>query len=432
MSNSVIDISNLSKVYKLYDKPIDILKESLSITKKLYHKNYYALKDINLNVSKGEILGIIGTNGSGKSTLLKIITGVLNPSAGQVNVNGTISALLELGAGFNPEYTGLQNIYLNGTMMNKTRDEIEREIQGIIDFAEIGDFINQPVKTYSSGMFVRLAFAVATNIKPDILVVDEALSVGDINFQMKSINKIKELIKNGATVLFVSHDIITIKSLCNKVLYLEKGNVVAYGESGEICDLYIKNQNRRSGLTGSKENTEHIEPKEDLQVEEPSDKNDEFIEIINEHEGTGKARITNIVTLNNNAQSKEFYYKEPITVKVYFDIIENIESLVVALYIRNRNQLEIIGTNTKYEGITFNNLNKGSKYVAKFKFENYLKEGEYGFSTILADNIPTTEYYDVVNNLPIIKSYDLVEQKRWALVGIPISVECREAKDDAR
>lgn len=432
MSNAVIDISNLNKVYKLYDKPIDILKESLSITKKLYHKNYYALKNINLSVNKGEILGIIGTNGSGKSTLLKIITGVLNPSEGNVNVNGTISALLELGAGFNPEYTGIQNIYLHGTMMNKTKDEIEREIQGIIDFAEIGDFINQPVKTYSSGMFVRLAFAVATNIKPDILVVDEALSVGDINFQMKSINKIKELIKNGATVLFVSHDIITIKTLCNKVLYLDKGNTIAYGESGEICDLYLKDQNKRSGLTVRKEKLEQTEQKEDVKVEETSAKNTEFIEVIEEREGTSKARITNIVTINNNAQSKEFYYKELITVKIYFEIRENIESLIVALYMRNRNQLEIIGTNTKYEGIIFNNLKKGSKYIAKFKFKNYLKEGEYGFSTILADNIPTNEYYDVVNNLPIIKSYDLAEQKRWALVGIPISVECKEVEEDAR
>ena len=185
MENTVIKVDQVSKIYKLYDNPSDRFKESLSIKKKVYHKEHYALRDISFEIRKGETVGIIGTNGSGKSTLLKIITGVLNQTTGNVDVNGKISALLELGAGFNPEYTGRENIYLNGTMMGYSREEITNKIDDIIEFADIGYFIDQPVKTYSSGMFVRLAFAVSINVDPEILIVDEALSVGDIRFQQK-------------------------------------------------------------------------------------------------------------------------------------------------------------------------------------------------------------------------------------------------------
>lgn len=430
MGNTVIEIKDLTKVYKLYENPMDRLKEALGITKKVYHKEYYALNGINVEIKKGEMVGIIGTNGSGKSTLLKIITGVLNPSSGSVKVVGNISALLELGAGFNPEYTGLQNIYLNGTMLNKTKAEIDKEVQGIIDFADIGEFIHQPVKTYSSGMFVRLAFAVATNIRPDILVVDEALSVGDINFQMKSINRIKELMADGTTVLFVSHDIMTIKSLCNKAMYLDKGKMVAYGECGSICDLYLNNQNAKNGLVGQADESN----KEDGEVTESRIINSvnvepQFMEAIKLREGSGKARVTNVIVENKKGhRCKDFYYKDVVKVKVYFEVKEDIQNIVLALYLRNRNQLEVIGTNTKYESIEFKNLKSGSKYMVSFSFTNYLSEGEYGVSTILADNIPTTEFFDSIRNTVIINSNDLSGQKRWALVGIPMKLECTEIK----
>ena len=424
MNEVVIDVKNLSKIYKLYEKPADRLKESLSITHKKYHSDYYALKNVNFSVNRGEILGIVGTNGSGKSTLLKIITGVLNPSEGHVYVNGTISALLELGAGFNPEYTGIQNIYLHGTMMNKTKEEIGNKLQEIIDFADIGDFINQPVKTYSSGMFVRLAFAVATNIKPNILVVDEALSVGDINFQMKSINKIKDLITEGTTVLFVSHDIITIKTLCNKAIYLNNGEVIAYGESGPICDLYLKNQNIKNGLT-SIHTEKRLQDKIDGEYEkEIAADETEIIEAFKSREGTAKVLVTNVIVENGKKEKcKNFYYGEQITVRVHVEVKQDVESLVLALYLRNRNQLEVIGTNTKYENVKLEKLSTGSKCVVVFKFCNYLQEGEYGVSTILADDIPTQEFYDKVQNVVIVKSSDLTNQKRWAMVGVPMSVE---------
>ncbi|RDY23272.1 ABC transporter ATP-binding protein [Romboutsia maritimum] len=237
MSNVAIKINHVSKIYKLYDKPIDRLKETLSLSKKNYHKEYYALNNIAFEVEKGEVVGIIGTNGSGKSTLLKMITSVLTPTLGDIHVNGKVSALLELGAGFNPEYTGVENIYLNGTMMGYSKEEMDAKIDSIKNFADIGDFITQPVKTYSSGMFARLAFAVAINVDPDILIIDEALSVGDIRFQQKCYRKIEELKKNK-TVLIVSHDINTITKFCDKVIWIEQGNLMGIGNPIEIGKKY--------------------------------------------------------------------------------------------------------------------------------------------------------------------------------------------------
>ena len=222
-NNISIKVEGVTKVYNLYRNSQERLKEILSITGKKYHSEYYALNNISFSVNKGETFGIIGTNGAGKSTLLKLITGVATPTSGQIMVNGKISALLELGAGFNPNYSGMQNIYLNGTMMGYTHEEMEAKIPAIVDFADIGEFINQPVKTYSSGMFARLAFAVAINIEPEILIVDEALSVGDVFFQNKCYKKFEELRKKNITVIFVSHDIGTVKQLCSRVLWIEHG-----------------------------------------------------------------------------------------------------------------------------------------------------------------------------------------------------------------
>ena len=238
-NNIAIKVSNLSKKYALYEKPQHRFKEVFSLTKKSYHKDFFALSNIEFEVQKGETVGIVGTNGSGKSTLLKIITGVLQPTNGTVNVCGKISALLELGAGFNQEYTGRQNIFLNGRMMGFSKKEMEDKEQTIIDFADIGDFVDQPVKTYSSGMFARLAFAVAINVEPDILIVDEALSVGDLFFQNKCFRKFDELKQRGVTILFVSHDISSVRQMCSRVLWIERGNQIIFGDSDHVCDLYM-------------------------------------------------------------------------------------------------------------------------------------------------------------------------------------------------
>ena len=246
MCDLAIEIRHLVKIYKMYNKPTDRILEAFHLGNKERYKEFRALNDVSFEVKKGETVGIIGTNGAGKSTLLKIITGVLSSTLGEVTIKGKVSALLELGAGFNDEYTGIENIYLNGRMMGYTRKEMDERIGKIIEFADIGDFINHPVKTYSSGMFARLAFAVAINVEPDILIVDEALSVGDVFFQNKCFKKFDELRKRGVTILFVSHDIGSVRQMCSRVLWLEKGSTRAFGEAGSICDMYMDAQRKSS------------------------------------------------------------------------------------------------------------------------------------------------------------------------------------------
>ena len=237
-----VKTKDLTKCYKIYNKPVDRLKESLNPFRRKYHRDFFALNNISFNVKRGETVGIIGKNGSGKSTLLKLITGVLTPSDGNVVVNGKISALLELGAGFNPEFTGIENIYMNGTIMGFSKAEMDKKLQDIIDFADIGDFINQPVKMYSSGMFARLAFAVAINIEPDILIVDEALSVGDVFFQNKCFKKFKELRDKKVTILFVSHDMGSVKQMTERVLWLDSGKQKMFDDTEIVCEAYFNEQ----------------------------------------------------------------------------------------------------------------------------------------------------------------------------------------------
>ena len=238
MSRTIIEIQNVSKTYRMYEKKSDMLKEALSFSKKKYHKLYFALDDLCLAIQEGEIVGIVGENGAGKSTLLKLLTGVTTPTSGTISVQGKISALLELGAGFNPEYTGIENIFLNGMMMGFSHTEMKKKLEDIVKFADIGEFVYQPVKTYSSGMFARLAFAVAINVDPEILIVDEALSVGDMRFQLKCINRMTELMDKGTTILFVSHDINILRRFCQKGIWLDKGKLRMVGEINEVVDRY--------------------------------------------------------------------------------------------------------------------------------------------------------------------------------------------------
>ena len=238
MSEVAISVKDVSKMYKLFDKNSDRLKDALGFSKKQLYKEHYALHHLSFDVYKGETVGIIGTNGAGKSTILKIITGVLNPTEGELEINGRISALLELGAGFNPEYNGIENVYLNGTMLGFTKEEIDERLPKILEFADIGDFVYQPVKTYSSGMFVRLAFAVAINIDPEILIVDEALSVGDVFFQAKCYQKFEDFKRDGKTILFVSHDLGSISRYCDRVILLNKGEKQSEGKPKDMINLY--------------------------------------------------------------------------------------------------------------------------------------------------------------------------------------------------
>lgn len=239
-AEKIISVDQVSKVYRLYDKPIDRLLESISLRKKSYHKDFYALRDISFSVGRGEAVGIIGTNGSGKSTMLKIVTGVLSATTGKVESRGSICALLELGAGFNQDYTGIENIYMNGTMMGFSKAEMDEKLPAILEFADIGDFVYQPVKSYSSGMFVRLAFALYISIDPEVLIVDEALSVGDVFFQAKCYHRMDELKRKGTTILMVTHDLGSVMKYCDRVVLFHKGEKVGEGLPGQMVDKYKK------------------------------------------------------------------------------------------------------------------------------------------------------------------------------------------------
>lgn len=255
MSEYAIDIQNITKTYNMYKKPSDRFKEALSPSKKSYHDLFYALKDVNMQIEKGEMIGFVGENGSGKSTILKIITGVLTPTSGSMTIDGKISALLELGSGFNPEYSGYENIFLNGMVLGFSREEMQERVDDVIQFADIGDHLYQPVKTYSSGMFVRLAFAVAINVDPDILIVDEALAVGDLEFQLKCMEKFTEIKNSGKTILFVSHDVNSIRRFCDRTFWLKNGEVVEYGDTMDVTTNYENFLKKKSIKTVDREKT---------------------------------------------------------------------------------------------------------------------------------------------------------------------------------
>ncbi|MGC6583583.1 ABC transporter ATP-binding protein [Paenibacillus sp. Dod16] len=335
----IIEVKNIVKKYRLYNKPIDRLKESLNPYKKKYHQEFNAINDVSFVVNKGDAVGILGKNGSGKSTLLKLITGVISPSSGEIFVNGKVSAILELGAGFNPEYTGRENIYLNGLMMGYTREEMDEKINSIIDFADIGTFIEQPVKVYSSGMFARLAFAVSINVEPDILIVDEALAVGDIRFQTKCIEKMKELKSKGTTILFVSHATEQVKRFCNKAVWIKEGKVKAEGASSEIVDLYedyMKHGNDYFGTANT--NSADVNKSYNVSNEE---------NIVLPEDPNILASITNVNIFKDELKSFDQLEIEVIY-EVYEDFIEDL-LIGVALYTPKRDY--IFGPNTHLEKI---------------------------------------------------------------------------------
>ena len=389
-----ISVNDVSKMYKLYDNPMDRLKESLGLSRKKKYKEHYALNHVSFQVHKGETVGIIGTNGSGKSTILKIITGVLFPTGGEVSVNGRISALLELGAGFNGEYSGLENVYLNGSMIGFSREEIDAKLQSILDFADIGEFIHQPVKTYSSGMFVRLAFAVAINIDPEILIVDEALSVGDVFFQAKCYRKFEEFKEMGKTILFVSHDLSSIGKYCDRVVLLNKGEKLAEGGAKEMVNLYRRVLVNQYDDADLEEGAENAEAGQDGQLTDGTAGENVSKK---EHAGGGRAMkdslnlnpkvleygsklgeivdfairddtgmITNVIE-----KGKEF----SVQMKVRFQA--DVNDPIFAFTLKDLKGTEITGTNTMYEHTPVKPQKAGDVREITFKQIMPLEAGEY-------------------------------------------------------
>lgn len=399
MNDIVINVENLTKIYKLYDNLTDRMKESLSITNKNYHKQYHALNNISFKITKGQTVGIIGTNGSGKSTLLKILTGVLSKTSGVVEVNGRISALLELGAGFNMEYTGIENVYLNGTMMGYSKEEMNVRLKKIVEFADIGDFINQPVKTYSSGMFARLAFAVAINIEPDILIVDEALSVGDIFFQAKCYRKFEEFKKNGKTILFVTHDMSSIIKYCDETILLNKGEFIAKGKSVEMVDIYKKilvNQynphEEKDFLDCKSDNESDVIWKNKMQYN-PN-------KIVY---GNKKAEIIDFAIIDEKGSINNSIEKfTDFTVKMKIKFNELVKDPIYAFTIKDLKGTDITGTNTMIEQIDTGTRKPGDIITVSFTQKMSLQGGSYllslGCTGFESDNFTVyNRLYDICN-----------------------------------
>ncbi|MBD5542586.1 MAG: ABC transporter ATP-binding protein [Lachnospiraceae bacterium] len=373
MGEIAIHVDHVSKIYKLYDKPTDRVKESLGLTRKKLSRDHYALNDLDFQVNKGETVGIIGTNGAGKSTILKIITGVLNPTSGKVDINGRISALLELGAGFNMEYTGIENVYLNGTMIGFSREEIDARMDDILKFADIGDFVYQPCKTYSSGMFVRLAFAVAINIDPEILIVDEALSVGDVFFQAKCYKKFEEFKEAGKTILFVSHDLSSISKYCDRVVLLNKGTKLAEGLPREMVDMYKKVLVHQL----DEEETGHEETIGNKDTDTLWKSQLTLNPDIQEY-GEMKAEIVDIAILDQNGTMTNSIEKGSIfTVKMKVKVNSELHDPIFAVTIKNMQGTDVTGTNTFLEGISTGTIQKGETRVISFKQRLMLQGGEY-------------------------------------------------------
>ncbi len=395
-----IQVNHLEKAYKLYDKPSDRLREALLPSKKKKYKEHYALKGVDMTIYQGETVGIIGTNGSGKSTILKIITGVLNPTGGSVEVNGRISALLELGAGFNMEYSGIENVYLNGTMMGFSKKEIDAKMDDILGFADIGDYVYQPAKTYSSGMFVRLAFAVAINIEPEILIVDEALSVGDVFFQAKCYHKFEEFKKMGKTILFVSHDLSSISKYCDRVVLLNQGVKLGEGTPKEMIDAYkqvlvgqyptgeeaeenllddkdIANAAMSVGKKKSETNKADGEANREGGTTDDNAQgtvvNPELLEY-----GTKAAVIEEYkVTDEKDRNTSAIIKGQKCTVHMKVRFMEDIEAPIFAFTIKNIKGVEITGTNTMIEKAFLESVKEGSVKEITFTQNLDLQGGEY-------------------------------------------------------
>lgn len=329
-----IEVRNLTKSYQLYAKPVDRLRQMFSSKKKTYYKEFTALNNISFSLEKGDCVGVLGHNGAGKSTLLQLITGTLTPTSGDIIKKGRVAALLELGAGFNPEFTGKENVYMNASILGLNKREIDEKYEDILKFADIGDFIGRPVKTYSSGMYVRLAFSVAVHTEPDILIIDEALAVGDIRFQMKCIKHMEKLKQEGTTILFVTHSPEQVQRFCNKALWLDKGEVKNFSDSSLVCDQY------RSFMSQASD----------------------------EHASDSSTKITSTYSpakiLSTTLNKKTFKPLEQLTLVIEYEVLDDeVSDLLVGAAIYSEKREFIFGPNTYLENVEIPNEKGKHKLV---------------------------------------------------------------------
>jgi lipopolysaccharide transport system ATP-binding protein len=351
----LLQVQNVSKVYRLYRRPLDRLLEILPFSQNYSPKEFWALRDVNLSVERGEVFGVIGPNGSGKSTLLQIVSGILEPTRGRVIKRGRVAALLELGAGFNPEFTGRENVFLNGEILGLTRREMESVFPEIEKFAEIGAFLDRPVKEYSTGMYVRLAFATAIHVEPEILIVDEALAVGDAIFANRCIKKFEDLKNRKVTVLFVSHDLGLVKRLSDRAALMIDGRVAACGRPSEVVNRYV-------GMVLEREQG----PREETQTSETF------------RHGDGASRVVSAALIDQaGAETRSLRPGEPVTIRVRARAERELEEPVVGVLIRNRLGIDVYGTNTRIEGVDFGRVRAGEMFEVDFTFDCLLTRQDY-------------------------------------------------------
>ena len=419
--SEIIKVTDLGKTYRLYKKTGDRLKEAIFPFKRnKLSRPFHALSGVSFTVKSGETVGIIGKNGSGKSTLLKILTGVITPTEGKAEVRGKVSALLELGAGFNPEYTGIENIYLNGTIMGYTRQEMDARLQNILDFAEIGDFVYQPVKTYSSGMFVRLAFAVAINVNPEILIVDEALAVGDYRFQAKCYNKFEELKAQGKTILFVTHDVDAVRRFCSRALWIHNGKLIMDGAVNDVTSRYME------FITGAAEDAKAKEVADRPKSEDaPVPKAESDFHPINRF-GSHMGSIYYVETFSAGKQTSSFSVGEEVCVKIRAEIPEgaDIRAVSAAVSVKNKSGLDLFVTSTHDKGIRFQ---KTGKTRIEVSFKNYLNVGEYTLICALENraSAPIT-YYDYIEGAAYFKVSS--DKEYYGLAQFPSEIRIGEVR----
>ncbi len=427
-SASVVSLQGIKKSYKLYQSPIARFKEALHPGKKRYYEDFYALKGVDLEVPKGETWGIIGLNGSGKSTLLKIICGVIQPDCGELEINGRIAALLELGSGFNPEYTGRQNVFFAGALADVSRAEMELRFPEIEEFADIGDFIDQPVKSYSSGMLMRLAFAVAVNVKPDILVVDEALAVGDARFQHKCMKKIKSF-KGHSTMLLVTHDMNAVLTLCDQVVWLHEGELLAIGEPKSIADRYT-----RVFYEGEAEDFDTEKFKDSATNFSSSEsflpKIDSALTVSKTVTAYGEegVKISHVSLLSRERGSIDSVYGgEAVVCSLWLESTASINNPVAGLSVRNKLGIEIFGFNTITLQADFAPLLPGKCCLISFEFVwPQIAPGNYAVSVAVADG--DMEQWTMHHFIQDILMIDVLSTKEYQ-IGL-VAVDQAQVKID--
>ena len=404
----VLRMENVSKCYEIYSKPIDRLKQILLGKHSKYYKEFWALRDINFEVHRGECVGVIGKNGAGKSTLLQILVGTLTQTTGNIFVNGRIAALLELGSGFNPEFTGRDNVYMNASILGLTKDEIDITYQEIVDFADIGDFIEQPVKTYSSGMLVRLAFAVQIMVHPDILIVDEALAVGDALFQQKCIHRLKELIKNGTTIFFVSHDIGMVRALCTSAIYLKESTICAKGNAIDITNKYWKDL---AITSKGKSHSKKSDSEYSLQIIN----NELSIKTVIKnrfrsdskkmtHGGGGEIIFTGFDIYNQNGEIiSTCKTNDQITLVISLHATQDIpQGAQLGMVCNDRRGIDIFSANMYAYDVFLPKIAKGENFTVEITFKFPLLPGDYAFSYSIREDYTNLYYYDIMHKVHIL------------------------------